>query len=200
MRLSEKEENAIKARLGKRREKLNKNFKWTPENTQKIIDLNNALFGLYRAAYDEIVRLDAEYKKRYADGDNNYKDYTIEPEMWHTAPDGLSEEEEKLWNEMEENTIFWGPAFFVRGENGTSEIEPFEKQMLIDDQSWNEYPFNTKALDGTYIHYFMHDIFNHNDTYSLEDAIKMKLEDFVWQIKVCHEHWAQGGWSEHACR
>jgi hypothetical protein len=36
----------------------------------------------------------------------------------------------------------------------------------------------------------MHDIFNHNSTYSLEDAIKMKPEDFFWQIKVCHEHWA----------
>ncbi len=71
MRLSEKERKAIEAKLEKRREKLNKNFKWTPENTQKIIDLNNALYGLYRAAYDEIVRLDNEYKKRYAAGDIN---------------------------------------------------------------------------------------------------------------------------------
>lgn len=189
MRLSEKERKAIKAKLEKRCFKLNKNFKWTAENTQKIIDLNEALFARYREAYNEIVRLDGEYKKRFAEGDNNYKDYTIELEMWYTTPDGLSDEEEELWNDLEENTIFWGPIFFVRGENGTSEIEPFEKQMLIDNHSWNEYPFNTKALDGTYIHFFMHDIFNHNDTYSLEDAIKMKPENFFWQIKVCHEHW-----------
>ena len=189
MRLSEKERKAIEAKLEKRREKLNKNFKWTPENTQKIIDLNNALYDLYRAAYDEIVRLDGEYKKRFAAGDNNYKDYTLELEMWYVAPDGLSEEEEDLWNDLEEHTIFWGPSFIVRGENGTSEIKPFEEQMLIDDKSWNEYPFNTRALDGIYIHYFMHDIFNHNCTYSLEDAIKMKPEYFFWQIKVCHEHW-----------
>ncbi|QTQ12786.1 hypothetical protein HRI96_11615 [Treponema parvum] len=63
--------------------------------------------------------------------------------------------------------------------------------MSIDNQSWNEYPFNTKELDGTYIYYFMHDIFNHNGTYSLEDAVKMKAENFSWQLVICLEHWGK---------
>ena len=54
--------------------------------------------------------------------------------------------------------------------------------MFINDKSWNEYPFNTKELD---------DIFNHNHTYSLEDAVKMKPENFSWQLVICLEHWGK---------
>ena len=36
---------------------MNDNFKWTPENTQKIRDLNNGLRELYRKTYDRMLEI-----------------------------------------------------------------------------------------------------------------------------------------------
>jgi len=189
----ENEEAKVKQALYERKCNLNKNFNWAPENTQKIIELNNGLLERYREAYNELLRVKNEFEERYRAGDKSFKDYTIEVEFWYNAPDGLSEEEDELWDNLCENTIFWGPHLYdsssYREQN--RDIEPFEEAMMMDNQSWNEYPFNTKILDGTYIYYFMHDIFNHNDTYSLEDAVQMKAENFSWQMNICIEHWGK---------
>ena len=187
------EEENLKAMLSERWSRLNEGFVWTPENKWKIIDLNDGLLDRYREAYNELVRVSAEYEERFHSGDSNYKDYTIEVEFWYNAPESRNKEENELWENMCEESIFWGPHLFARTtlrDKGLG-IEPFEKAMLIDDKSWNEYPFNTEELDDTYIYFFMHDIFNHNQTYSLEDAAKMKPENFSWQLVICLEHWGK---------
>ena len=187
------EEENLKAMLSERWSRLNEGFVWTPENKWKIIDLNDGLLDRYREAYNELVRVSAEYEERFHSGDSNYKDYTIEVEFWYNAPESRNKEANELWENMCEESIFWGPHLFARTtlrDKGLG-IEPFEKAMLIDDKSWNEYPFNTEELDDTYIYFFMHDIFNHNETYSLEDAVRMKPENFSWQLVICLEHWGK---------
>ena len=186
------EEVAIKETLRERQHRLNKHFDWSnAENVQKIIDLNNGLLERYREAYNELLRVRDGFEARYRAGDKNYKDYTIEVEFWYSTPDSGHKENDELWENLLEETQFWGPHLSVSSgfRDSGRDIEPFEEAMMIDDKSWNEYPFCDKALDGTYIYYFMHDIFNHNDTYSLEDAVLMKAEDFSWQLKICLEHW-----------
>jgi hypothetical protein len=191
MRIEEDEK--LKEMLAERKHRLNANFVWTPENKQKIIELNNGLLERYREAYNELVRITNEFEERYRAGDNNYKDYTIDVEFWYNAPETDNEEENDLQSNLCEETNFWGPSLSSRSYNRDKGlmIEPFEKSMFIDEQSWNENPFNVKELDDTYIYYFMHDIFDHNDTYSLEDAVKMKAENFSWQLVICLEHWGK---------
>lgn len=191
MRIEEDEK--LKEMLAERKHRLNANFVWTPENKQKIIELNNGLLERYREAYNELVRITNEFEERYRAGDNNYKDYRIDVEFWYNAPETDNEEESDLQSNLCEETNFWGPSLSSRSYNRDKGlmIEPFEKAMFIDEQSWNENPFNVKELDDTYIYYFMHDIFNHNDTYSLEDAVKMKAENFSWQLVICLEHWGK---------
>lgn len=191
MRIEEDEK--LKEMLAERKHRLNANFVWTPENKQKIIELNNGLLERYREAYNELVRITNEFEERYRTGDNNYKDYTIDVEFWYNAPETDNEEENDLQSNLCEETNFWGPSLSSRSYNRDKGlmIEPFEKAMFIDEQSWNENPFNVKELDDTYIYYFMHDIFDHNDTYSLEDAVKMKAENFSWQLVICLEHWGK---------
>lgn len=191
MRIEEDEK--LKEMLAERKHRLNANFVWTPENKQKIIELNNGLLERYREAYNELVRITNEFEERYRTGDNNYKDYTIDVEFWYNAPETDNEEENDLQSNLCEETNFWGPSLSSRSYNRDKGlmIEPFEKAMFIDEQSWNENPFNVKELDDTYIYYFIHDIFDHNDTYSLEDAVKMKAENFSWQLVICLEHWGK---------
>lgn len=191
MRIEEDEK--LKEMLAERKHRLNANFVWTPENKQKIIELNNGLLERYREAYNELVRITNEFEERYRAGDNNYKDYTIDVEFWYNAPETDNEEENDLQSNLCEETNFWGPSLSSRSYNRDKGlmIEPFEKAMFIDEHSWNENPFNVNELDDTYIYYFMHDIFDHNDTYSLEDAVKMKAENFSWQLVICLEHWGK---------
>ena len=157
----------LKIKLEKRQEKLNKNFVWTPEKVEKLREFNDKMWF----------------------GDKNYASYDIRTEFWYNCEDGLPEKEEKLWEDLCEESVFWGPEFAEI--TGRTPIKSFEEEMLDDGHSWNEYPFNSPELDGICIHYFMHDIFNHNHTYSLEDLMKMKPENFSWQVNICLEHWGK---------
>ncbi len=187
------EEKKLRKMLSERRIRLNDSFVWTPENKRKIIELNNGLLERYREAHDELVRVSSEYEERFRSGDTNYQDYTIEVEFWYNAPESQNEEENDLWENLCEETLEWGPPLMARSaarDRGLG-IRPFEDAMLIDEKSWNEYPFNTAVLDDTYIYHFMHAIFNHNHTYSLQDAVQMKAENFSWQLVICLEHWGK---------
>ena len=135
-------------------------------------------------------------EERFRSGDRNYKDYTIDVEFWYDAPESQDKEEHDLWENMCEESIFWGPHLFARTSARSCGlgIKPFEEVMHIGDKDWdsrNETPFNVKGFEDTYIYYFMHDIFTHNDTYSMEDAVKMKPENFSWQLVICLEHWGK---------
>lgn len=189
------EEMTIQEMLRERCRRLNKNFVWTPEKKQKIIELNSGLLERYRDAYNEMVRIATEYEERFRSGDNNYKDYTIELEFWYSAGESENEEENELWGNMCEETVDWGPMFSIfssdRGKEGF--IKPFEEVMLIDrDYNANrEPPFNRHEFPDTSLYCFMHEIFDHNGTYSLEDAIRMKAENFSWQLVIHLEHWGK---------
>ena len=69
------EEYELSEMLAARWYRLNGSFVWTPENTRKVIELNDGLLLRYREAYDELVRVAAEYEERFRSGDNNYKNY-----------------------------------------------------------------------------------------------------------------------------
>ena len=186
-------ENKLRRTLEKRQQHLNKNFVWTPEKIEKLRDFNNKMWFRYKEAYDEVCRLKKEFDEQYANGNRNYESYTIETEFWYSHEECNSEEEEQLWEDMCEESNFMGPTFWARNDIPNRNMRSFEEVMLHDgdDDSWNEYPFNTPELDGICIHYFMHDIFNHNHTYSLEDLMQMKPENFSWQVNICLEHWGK---------
>lgn len=185
------QDSIIKIKLRNRQLELNKIFIWTPEKIEKLRDFNNKMWFRYKEAYDEVCRLKTEFDQLYANGNKNYESYTIETEFWYSHEKCNSEEEEDLWVNLCEESIFWGPSFWARNDINNRNMKSFEEEMLYDGKSWNEYPFNTPELDGICIHYFMHDIFNHNHTYSLEDLMLMKPENFSWQVNICLEHWGK---------
>ncbi len=180
------ESKRLKEKLERRQQKHNDKFVWTPEKIEHLRKFNDALWFRYKEAYDEVLRLKIDFEKRLAAGDKNYESYTIKTEFWYNHEDGLPEKESELWEELCDESVFWGPSFGTR--NGRP-LRSFEEEMLEDNHSWNEYPFNAPELDGLCLHYYMHDIFNHNHTYSLEDLMKMKPENFSWQVNICLEHW-----------
>lgn len=184
------EENKLKRKLRNRQLKLNRNFVWTPEKVEILRAFNDKMWLRYKEAYDEVCRLKKEFDERYTNGDKNYESYDIRTEFWYNHEEkGLTKKEIKLWEDLCEESVFWGTEFVAM--TGRNTLKSFEEEMLYDGHSWNEYPFNTPELDGICIHYFMHDIFNHNHTYSLEDLMQMKPENFSWQVNICLEHWGK---------
>lgn len=184
------ESKKIKSKLGKRWERVNDKFVWTPEKVEKVRDFNDKMWFRYKEAYDEVCRLKKECDDRFAAGDKNYESYDIRTEFWYNhGEEGLSKKEIELWEDMCEESVFWGPEFAEMTDR--TPMKTFEEEMFEDGHSWNEYPFNTPKLDDICIHYFMHDIFNHNHTYSLEDLMKMNPENFSWQVNICLEHWGK---------
>ena len=190
------EDEKLSEMLSERWYRLNESFVWTPESARKVIELNNGMLERYREAYNELVRVAAEYEERFRSGDMNYRDYTIDVDFWYDAPESQDKEENELWDNMRDTSIFWGPNLRARSEERGKGlgIEPFEEALHINDPDWdsrNEHPFNTKEFEGTYIYYFMHDIFTHNCTYTMQDAVKMKVEEFSWRLSICLEHWGK---------
>ena len=185
------QDSIIKIKLRNRQLELNKNFVWTHEKIEKLREKKKKMWFRYKEAYDEVCRLKKEFDQLYATGNKNYESYTIETEFWYSHEKCNSEEEEDLWDNLCEESTFWGPFFWARNDIDNRNMKSFEEEMLYDGKSWNEYPFNTSELDGICIHYFMHDIFNHNHTYSLEDLMQMKPENFSWQVNICLEHWGK---------
>lgn len=179
-------EAKIRRRLYVRKYMLNDAFVWSSENTQKIIELNDGLLKVYRKAYDEMKVLKDDFDAKIAAGNSAYDGYVINMELEFHYPHGLTPKEQIIWFHLVEATDHWGSSLYFHP--GDDSDQSFEKQMSIDDLSWCEYPFNVKELDNTYIHFFMHDIFDHNETFSLADAVKMKAEDFSYEIKVTFEH------------
>ena len=129
-----------------------------------------------------------EFDERFAQGDENYRDYEIEVEFWYNHETCNSKAEEELWDDLCEYSFSMGPSFH---RNREQPVPTFEEELLIDTHIKNEYPFNSPELSDIQIHDFMRDIFNYNHTYSLEDAVQMKAGNFSWQVKICMEHWAE---------
>lgn len=175
-------------RLIKRRDRHNDNFVWTPEKKEKLRQFNERMLPLYREAYDEVCRIKREFDERLANGDKNYEHYDIEVEFEYECEHDLPEKERELWDDLCELTITWGANLFT---GAGRKMESFEEEMLIDDHSWNQYPFNTPELDDICIPFFMHDLFNHNDTFTLKDLMKMKPENFSWSVKISLDHWGK---------
>ena len=175
----------LKKKLGERKHRLNNAFVWSPENTQKIIELNNGLIEIYRKAYNDMIGLKAALDALIASGKSHAKGYRLELNLWYEDPRyGSAEqsEEVKLWEDLENFTEDWGDFNFYAYED--MPIRSFKTIAMIDDHSWADAPFGAPELDGTYIYYCMHAIFNHNYTFSLEDAVKMKLENFAYDFEV----------------
>lgn len=171
---------------------INSKFIWTPEKKQRIIELNNGLYDRYRAAYNELIRITNEYEDRYRSGDNNYKDYMIELEFWYNHPESQNKEENKLWQNMCEKSKYWGPNFCARSDerNKGFGLDPFEDVMVMWAKKITYLPFKVKD-DKINLYSFMYDIFDNNHTYSLEDAMQMKAENFSWQLVIHLEHWGK---------
>jgi hypothetical protein len=63
--------------LKERCKKMNQNFIWTVKNKEKIITLNDEFFQVFKKAYDEIVLIAEEMKKRLPDGGWINSDYAL---------------------------------------------------------------------------------------------------------------------------
>ena len=185
----------IQVELYRRKRLLNATFEWTPENTRKIIELNNYLWLLLRRIYDSMLKFKDDFDKRIASGDESYKGYTIYSELNHINTEEVSMEENELWFNMERITDSWETRIIFDWnvyEDIPKPIKPFEAIMDYYSSSnkntgfYN--PLDTPHLKGINICPCLINVMVNRETYSLADLIKMKVKDFKYNIEV-HFGW-----------
>ncbi len=159
-----KEEEKVRKNLYFRKHLLDNMFEWTPANTQSIKNLNNTLLSLYREAYDEMLKIKRDFDRKIAAGLSVYRGYFIGCRVEYLPVD-VPEDKRDLWQNFCELTECWGP--FLSFGDGEEELS-FEEQMGIEDQPRD----------------LLNDILNHNETFSVADVTKMKMENFMYQINV----------------
>lgn len=177
--------------LKERQRKLNKEFVWTPEHIQAFEGLNDGLLLKYKEAYHELSCLREEYETRYAQGDEKYRDYSIEIEFWYNHPLCESEDENEIWNNMCECNESWGPRLWTSSRQRKKGIERFEEMMCMQDNANALMFFGIPELKQSRLHFYMYDIFHNGEVYSFADAMQMKAENFSWQTRICIEHWGK---------
>ena len=135
-----------------------------------------------------MVEIKKDLDAKIEAGNTAYEKYVINMELDFTypikmAPDGDCDwEEDRMWINLKDNSERWGTRLtFCHDDDFRTSLE---EMLMMDVQPVNQYPFDVKELSDTYIYYFMHDIFDHNETFSLADAVKMKAEDFAYEITV----------------
>ena len=180
-----------KKELRTRQQELNEKFVWSPEHVAAIVNLNNKGLEKWRKAYDEVARLKAEYEECIKSGKANYCGFSVEADVWYCHDEDSDNDEESIWEKIldcnDHEGCGWGPGIFYSSDQPPKALGSFESVMIIDDKSWNEPPFHAPELDGVYIYYFMHCMFSHG-FYSLEDALSMNAENFVYKINVTFDY------------
>ena len=188
--LSCRYDSNIKVELYRRKQLLNATFEWTPENTRKIIELNNYLWQLLRQIYDSMLKFKNDFDSWIASGDESYKGYTIYGELTHINTEEVSMEECNLWFNMERITDNWETRLSF-GWNPYGDIpepiKPFEAIMDYYSSSCSDSlhnPLDTPHLKGINICPCLMDVMVNKETYSLADLTKMKFTDFKYNIEV----------------
>jgi hypothetical protein len=179
----------LKSILRDRQSKLNEQFVFTPENMEKILDLNQRLMNCFEKAKEEGLKLFHDMETRMTNGDPFLQDYEIEANIipviiiqnkkdgeWEEPDDGIL----CLLNELCPSSIL---NLNIKGGIDTDDIY-FKKSL-----NWNEMVgARNGELDEHYICYAMHELYEHA-FYSLQDIIQINT---LWvDINVRHQHFVE---------
>ena len=175
------EEANMRKNLYLRKHLFNDMFEWTPGNAQAVKNLNNDVKELYRHIYDKLLAMKKVFDAKIESGESEYKGYFIVAEVAFMPPTDVTEAESDRWFDLCNATEPKGNAIAFAWDR---RVESFEEQMGLDEPSANENPFDVPELDDTCICPIIRDMFCRNETFSLMDALKMKKENFEYQVEV----------------
>lgn len=160
---------------------LNKNFEWSKDNIQKILEVNSWLWKCTNELKKELTELNNAFRL-LSETDPRFKYYSIEGQIEYHGSEANEIATMELQRELSRRAAFhfWSLSL----DENTSEI----RDSIHEDEklNWNfevYRPHLTEEQHKIKFHYFMHTVFVDDWIYSLEDLIRMQEKDF----KVCLE-------------
>ena len=160
---------------------LNKNFEWSKDNIQKILEVNSWLWKCTNELKKELTELNNVFKL-LSETDPKYKYYSIEAQIEYHGSEANDIATLELQKELSRRAAFHFWTLSLDENNSEIRDGIHEDEKL----NWNFEVFRpnlTEEQQKIKFHYFMHTIFVDDWIYSLEDLIRMQEKDF----KVCLE-------------
>lgn len=178
----------IEELLLNRRSKHNHGFRWSEENIQKILEVNEAVSKKAAFMKSEMSRLHAKFKEL---GKVNplFKEFDIDAEIQYqnkTHPTDVADL--KMLKALQDSTKFY--YYQLHCNEDTEKVTDLWHEHEDEDlNNWNFEVYRehfSEEQKQIPFNYFMHAIFIDDYTYSFEDLIRMREEDFVvcWDINV----------------
>ena len=164
-------------------------FEATPENIQKIIDLNDGLYKRFRMVYDDLVAMKEKVDRDIRNGEIQCSGYAIFPEYFFAydyEDTGIPTADGDLLMDLSDKARFFFPYVNLEMD---SAIPDFDGDFItLTDLNWNIEALDLPGLENHRIYYFMHAIFIDSGTFCVADIPYLKPEDLQWQITVQYEH------------
>jgi hypothetical protein len=176
----------IKNILQKRRCKLNREFQWTPENIEKLLELDSKLIACFKKMKTEAVSIFEMQQRRIDNKDAFLHDFNLDMKVtpFILVPDAeegkLVEPEDGIYQVLMENLpdVLLSATMFS--------IDSFSGLYLDKSLNWNECDgLSHGELSEYYISYAIHDLYDHT-MLSIPDILKINQ---LWaEVTVCHQH------------
>lgn len=160
---------------------LNKNFEWSKDNIQKILEVNSWLWKCTNELKKELTELNNVFKL-LSETDPKYKYYSIEGQIEYHGSEANDIATLELQKELSRRAAFHFWTLSLDENNSEIRDGIHEDEKL----NWNFEVFRpnlTEEQQKIKFHYFMHTVFVDDNIFSLEDLVRMREEDF----KVCLE-------------
>ena len=174
------DEDRAKELVSIRGRNLDRNFEWTPENTQKIISVIQGIDKKVNEMYDKALKVQEFLESLpLPDGVERYyfikADLDFEPES--PLPTADEEMMERLYDATNWNIL---PSVIL----GSDRLTQSREQQLYLGLNWDIELFDRPELEHIKIPYYVHALFVDEFSYSLTDMLHMKAEDFKIKIEV----------------
>ena len=164
-------------------------FEATPENIQRIIDLNDGLYKRFRMVYDDLVAMKEKVDRDIRNGEIQCSGYAIFPEYflaYDYEDTGIPTADGDLLMDLSDGTKWCFPSVTLEPD---SVIPDFDRDFIrLTDLNWNIEALDLPGLENHRIYYFMHTMFIDSHTFCVADIPYLKPEDLQWQITVQYEH------------
>lgn len=177
-------------KLRERIEKVMKDFHPTKENIQRIIALNDGLYRRFKMCFDDLLYMRKIVEEDMNSGRLKISNYQIFPEYFfaYDYENGIKTADSDTLMELSDKTSYLMPTLCLTKDSRTPD---FDTDFLCEEDpklSFNIEDLNLPGLENTFIHMFMHHIFQDATTFCVADIPYLKPEDLQWQIVVEYEH------------
>ncbi|MCR5318881.1 MAG: hypothetical protein K6E22_11700 [Treponema sp.] len=179
--IHENTEEKIRAEVEARFFAQNKNFIWTPMNTEKIKSLILEINRKMNSLYDKVQILKQDFDSGAEKGIELYKEYIIEGSLLYERHGDLIDVTPEQMHYLSEYGIKGQRNIYASHQK----IEDRANQLFLGkDVNWNTDIFDRPEFKHIPVCYYVNSVFFQSKTYSLQDMLSMENDEFKYHIEV----------------